>query len=369
MKTHRPARMRVLHQVTAGALAASLVALFQGGCSDPPPIGGACNVDADCQSEFQLVPGTVCRTGRCECADPTHHICCARGEHPPDCFLSCRPCEECAVGTQACPSGCQSDAECPGPPDARCGVGRCVSGECTMEAMAGALASQKYGDCQTVYCTPAGESATLEDPSDYFDDGRACTDDRCQGGVPINQPLSAGTPYPGPGETGICYAGERFECIVAVTDACPFPSVCVGPSGNGAGEGGFCVPPTCKNAMPDADEAGVDCGGVCKRPCPNDSPCNDDLDCISGVCAGSPKRCLAPTCFDGRKNDAESGVDCGGASTCGPCAEGRGCAAHTDCASGVCKIGKCQAPSCLDGVQNGDELAVDCGPACGVTCP
>ena len=34
MKTHRSVRMRVLHQVTAGALAASLVALFQGGCSE-----------------------------------------------------------------------------------------------------------------------------------------------------------------------------------------------------------------------------------------------------------------------------------------------------------------------------------------------
>ena len=369
MKTLRPVRMRVLHQVAAGAFAASLVALFQGGCSDPPPIGGICNVDADCQSEFQLVPGTVCRTGRCECADQSHHICCARGEHPPDCFLSCRPCEECAVGTQACPSGCQSDAECPGPPDARCGVGRCVAGECTLEVEAGPLASQRYGDCETTYCTPTGEATALEDPSDYFDDGQPCTDDRCQQGIPVNEPLSPGAAYPVPGETGFCFGGERFECVTGSSGVCQLPLICNPPPGGGTGEAGYCAPTTCGNQMLDPNEPAVDCGGVCKRPCPNDSACNDDLDCVSGVCAGSPKRCLAPTCFDGRQNGAESGVDCGGTSTCGPCPEGRGCLAHADCASAVCKIGKCQAPTCLDAVQNGDELGGDCGPACGITCP
>jgi len=134
MKNPQPVHVRRGHHITAAVLAClPLAVLAYGGCSDKPLMGGACEVDADCQSEFQLVPGTVCRSSRCECADPAHRICCGRGEHPPDCFLSCRPCDECAVGTEGCPSGCQSDAECPGPPDPRCGVGRCQDGDCTLK--------------------------------------------------------------------------------------------------------------------------------------------------------------------------------------------------------------------------------------------
>jgi hypothetical protein len=78
----------------------------------------------------------------------------------------------------------------------------------------------------------------------------------------------------------------------------------------------------------------------------------------------------APTCSDTIKNQDETDVDCGGA-TCGPCGDGKGCAAATDCTSGVCDAGTgtCSVPSCTDTVKNGTEVNVDCGggacPGCG----
>jgi len=273
-------------------------------------------------------------------------------------------------GSATCPSACQSDEECPGPPDPKCGVGRCIEGACTLEVLSGPMASQRYGDCQTVYCTPDGHPSPFEDPSDFYDDGRPCTLDRCQDGVPLNEPFPPGSGYPVPGETGICYEGQRYDCIVGTGAVCTDPNLCLIAIGGQNGEGGYCAPYTCLNNVTEENEGAKDCGGICKRPCIIDSPCKEDSDCISSVCSDGPsKRCLTPTCFDSRKNGDESGVDCGGASTCGPCPDGRGCLTPDDCASGVCKSGQCQMPTCFDAVQNGKESGVDCGGDCDLTCP
>lgn len=50
----------------------------------------------------------------------------------------------------------------------------------------------------------------------------------------------------------------------------------------------------------------------------------------------------SPTCFDGKKNGSETGVDCGGDS-CPRCATGQGCFSRDDCASAICTGGTCQA--------------------------
>jgi len=274
------------------------------------------------------------------------------------------PCE----GTATCPSGCESDEERPGPLDPRCGAGRCVDGGCTLKAISGPVASQRYGDCQAVYCTPDGLASSIDDPGDYYDDGRPCTQDRCENGAPINEPFPPGSPYPISGETGVCYEGERFDCIVGNGEICS-EGYCLPAIGGQVGEGGYCGPGSCTNNAIDPGEAGKDCGGICHRPCMIDSPCINDGDCVSSVCKGTPKRCITPTCFDGRKNGDESGVDCGGSSMCGTCPDGRGCLVRADCSSGVCKSGQCQAPACFDAAHNGDELAVDCGRGCVLPCP
>jgi hypothetical protein len=68
--------------------------------------------------------------------------------------------------------------------------------------------------------------------------------------------------------------------------------------------------------------------------------------------------CQAPTCTDGVKNDGESDVDCGGPH-CPPCAVGKTCIEHTDCASAGCGYnGRCAlAPSCVQ--HHGGDT---CGP-------
>jgi hypothetical protein len=66
--------------------------------------------------------------------------------------------------------------------------------------------------------------------------------------------------------------------------------------------------------------------------------CAVGADCISGVCAGGV--CTVPTCMDAVKNATETDVDCGGG--CPGCALGMACLAHADCQSGTCQNGVCR---------------------------
>jgi len=349
---HSVGRNAALAVVFLGAALVSYV-----GCAEAPYLGGSCAVNDDCQSEYQSVPGTGCVNGSCQCLDPSHKICCARGEAPPDCFLSCRPCEECAVGTEGCPSGCQSDAECPGPPDAQCGIGRCVEGECALEIKPGPLASQLRGDCARVECTVTGEVVTVEDVADLYNDGKQCTYDSCSPSGPLNEPLPNGVTCPESG-AGRCWEGSCVDCY----DADPNMNDC--PAGF-ACDGTVCVVGHCTNGVPDGGETDVDCGGPC-RQCYIGQSCQMGSDCQEKVCTMGA--CKAPTCQDGQHNNAETGVDCG-APSCPLCDAGQGCETAADCASGVCWAGACEEPSCFDGVRNGDEAGTDCGPVCDVPCP
>lgn len=209
---------------------------------------------------------------------------------------------------------------------------------------------------------------------------------------------------------------------------------------------GRCVlkqePAHCGNGELDAGEADVDCGGECLASCGNRQGCEQDGDCRSLYCDTGTMKCgrrpcgqdgdcpmgscdsgWCSTCLDGRKNGAESDIDCGGACL-SKCDLGRGCAADGDCKSGVCVNGACardggctggddcasgecdlatgrcvirgnpveedrcagvacgadrrcdsetgacvEIPaSCHDGVKNGGETDVDCGGSCGAAC-
>src|SRR5262249_40338049 len=48
----------------------------------------------------------------------------------------------------------------------------------------------------------------------------------------------------------------------------------------------------------------------------------------------------AATCRDGRRNGAETDVDCGGG-TCPRCQDGKTCRVANDCVSGTCPNGRC----------------------------
>ncbi|MGM5487372.1 MAG: hypothetical protein ACQESG_00320 [Nanobdellota archaeon] len=99
--------------------------------------------------------------------------------------------------------------------------------------------------------------------------------------------------------------------------------------------------PACQNGRLDQAETEIDCGGPCK-------PCYTCYDRVKnqgeeGIdCGGPCEPC--PTCDDGMQNQEEEGVDCGG--PCDPC------------------------ETCDDGRQNQGEEGVDCGgpcPKCSIT--
>jgi hypothetical protein len=136
--------------------------------------------------------------------------------------------------------------------------------------------------------------------------------------------------------------------------------------------GGVCTDDGCiaKNATDgkkDETESDVDCGGAASNPrCADGKACEHGDDCASRSCAGGV--CVAPSPTDGIQNADETDVDCGGASA-PKCKEGAGCKAGGDCETGVCPPdAKCAGPSVSDGVQNGTETDVDCGGGAAPLC-
>ncbi len=63
------------------------------------------------------------------------------------------------------------------------------------------------------------------------------------------------------------------------------------------------------------------------------------------------------TCSDGKKNQDETDLDCGG--VCAACADGKGCLVADDCRSGSCVSGKCMAAPRLTGTVDATFSAVE----------
>ncbi len=125
--------------------------------------------------------------------------------------------------------------------------------------------------------------------------------------------------------------------------------------------------PSCADGVQNGAETDVDCGGPDCEPCPNETGCDTDADCESGVCEEGV--CVGQGCTDGVANGDETDIDCGGPD-CDPCADGQDCLVGADCDSGYCDpvTNTCATASCADGATNGDETDTDCGgpdcPAC-----
>ena len=139
--------------------------------------------------------------------------------------------------------------------------------------------------------------------------------------------------------------------------------------------GGVCpaCPPTnlCANGVKDAGEEGVDCGGVCPA-CPPTNLCSngvkdvgeDGIDC-GGVCPACPPTNL---CSNGVKDVGEDGIDCGGVCpACPPidlCSNGVKDAGEI----GIDCGGTCRISCCNNGVKDSNETGVDCGGGCRKSC-
>ena len=92
-----------------------------------------------------------------------------------------------------------------------------------------------------------------------------------------------------------------------------------------------CVTSHCGNGVKDADESDVDCGGATCAKCPTGKGCGAAADCTSGYCNVAAGTCASDHCVDAVKDADETDVDCGGA-TCAKCAAGKMCSGAADCA-------------------------------------
>jgi hypothetical protein len=354
------------------AIAALLVfgvAVLPGTSCRETYIYGDCEEDAHCWTEWNYSgKGSMCLVGHCVCGVAGHVACCP--DRREKCGLMetvCMPPTECAEAVASTtegnppdastpPSDCTSDAGCPGPPDARCGVGRCRDGVCELDIWAGEKIENQFpGDCRVTVCSFDGDRVDLVDPSDVPYDNNSCTYDLCDGEKPVNNPLPDKSPCPGE-DSGICVLGQCEECseVLGVL-TCKSGFQCVEIS---------CVPMTCQDSLQSWPETGTDCGGPECLPCDEGYPCNKDRDCLSNLCDDAGL-CTKSTHTDGVKNDSETGIDCGYWD--GPphlCKDWEGCGSSMDCMSAVCYFGECQAPTCVDATENGDETGVDCGGSC-----
>jgi hypothetical protein len=256
------------------------------------------------------------------------------------------PATEACSETGACGLGCASDVDCAQPADKRCGEGRCNQGTCELRIQAGPIASQLYGDCHRLECDEQGNVVKMRDDTEVYDDGLECTFDICDAGEPLNLPYPDGFNCP-ESPSKHCYKTQCIECVTFISGA---ETECFAMPGYHCSLY-WCVPNECVKAP---------CGGEC-RPCENTLPCDGDSACLSGRCENG--KCVEAACDDGRSNDEETGMDCGGPK-CSACPAGQGCIWPSDCESDVCMKGECQAPSCFDAKKNGSETGTDCGGPC-----
>lgn len=110
----------------------------------------------------------------------------------------------------------------------------------------------------------------------------------------------------------------------------------------------------CGAACVDTRSAVAHCGR-CNNACPGTDTTCRTRTCAAGTC-GVTLAMLGTRCADTPTSF------CDGMGNCVECLRG------SDCASGVCTSGRCQTPTCSDGVRNGAETGVDCGGACPL-CP
>ena len=303
-----------------------------GKCTDPTTkADGAACTDGDACTQTD-----TCQNGKCTSGSPV--VCTAQ--------------DACHVaGTCDRATGCSNPAA---PDSTSCSDGNaCTTGD----------------TCSEGSCKPG---ATTD-----CDDGNACTDDSCNSATGCVYTNNAAACDDGNActQTDTCQAGACTGSNPVVCSECQTPGTCnpatgectpltdgTGCSGGGSCVSGACQAASCTDGMKNDGESGIDCGGTSACGlCADGKACASGSDCTSAVCDAKTHTCSAASCTDGMKNDGESGIDCGGTSTCGLCADGKACKSGSDCTSGVCTGNVCQAASCTDGMKNDGESGIDCG--------
>ena len=239
-------------------------------------------------------------------------------------------------GAGSC-EGCSQSSDCG--QDSACASYVCTAGACQatyVPAGQGDPGGQQAGDCQKKACNGAGAIAVLADDTDAPNDGNACTQDLCAGGVPSNPPAPANTPC-----GGNLHCNGAGVCTGCTQNAdCGAPSACATPTCNG----GTCVTELVPFGLGDpGGQAGGDCkknvcdgsGSAVAIADDGDVP-NDGNDCTSDVCSGgnpsNPPKPAGSGC---------GGGVCDGAGSCVGCTQNADCGSASACATPVCNGGSC----------------------------
>lgn len=295
------------------------------------------------------VDGNPCTTDECSAGTAAHH--------PIASGTTCGAGMVCD-GANHCFS-CLTASTCPGT-DTECHTRTCINGTCGISNTAAGTVTvaQTVHDCKRLECDGNGGTFTVPDVTDLPVDGNLCTNDVCNGDVPSNPAIMAGTNC---GGTSVCDgAGMCVGCLTAAT--CP-------------GSDTECHTRTCS--------AGHQCGvlnatagkllaiqtvGDCHRnQCDgagNPQTLVDDTDvhvdgnvCTDDVCmSGTP---MNPALAQGAT--CGSGLMCNGNGLCVGCVTAADCGVDTSCLKHTCTAaGQCMVNPVPNGTVLTDPTPGDC---------
>ncbi|MEM1034700.1 MAG: hypothetical protein AAGN82_30450, partial [Myxococcota bacterium] len=306
--------------------------------------GGTCDV-------IQTSAGTPLPSGQQASGDCQQLVCNGNGgttsvvdavDIPPSDGNPCTS-EACSMGSpqfppvpvnSPCPAGfCDSGGscgECNEPSQcanqgAICEQATCTGQMCGLEPKpGGSLApgpSQMPGDCSVLECDGNGSDVSVPDPADTPDDNNDCTQNLCQGGMPVHPPAMAGTTC---GTAGQCDgSGACVNATKSDGDPCASPFECV--SGNCVD--GVCCASACDGTCASCDGAVTGAmSGTCtllSSETDPDDECGPDQTCDGGgACAFAcgqdpdPPAGACPAACTGGCIGGTCRIDCNGAGAC-----------------------------------------------------
>ncbi|MFO0550979.1 MAG: hypothetical protein U0271_21490 [Polyangiaceae bacterium] len=241
---------------------------------------------------------------------------------------------------------CTTASNCP-IPENPCESPVCLASKCgtlpTPAETVAPLNQQMTGDCKVLICDGLGSTVVRVDNSDRPNDDKACTDDRCNNGVPENRAVDVGAQCSDNGGALCDKFGDCVECLVPSDctalppdDACRVRVCNAGHCEQGFTGAGTALPASvqltgdCKviacdgqgNAVASPDNSdtpddGNDCTlDGCDNGAPTATPLSPNAPCAAGVCNAT-----------GQCTGCTLASDCGGVDTF--------CRQHT-CVAGVC---------------------------------
>ena len=349
-----PACSGLQHTAAGLCAAGSCGAPVETDCSgEATCVAYGCDPDAGC-TESPLAPGTPCGTGTCEGHTLTSgSVCngqgdCAQGQGSGPC-----------AGGYACKDASSCHTTCSA--DEQCAPGfYCTQSLCLPKREDGEVCSQApqclSGHCQGGFCCAGGECCAQDT---HCDDKNPCTANTCVGFVCAAANLDT------PCGQAICLAASYFptpecaagECVETAATACGGDDPCkvygcdvqAGCTTDDAKAGTECGAPSCSGSMltaPAACDGAGSCLDATPAPCANGYTCLDAATCRT-------------TC--GNDNHCQGDFYCGSGICLPKRANGDGCNASLQCASGHCQGGFCCAGGDCCG---GNDAHCNDGNAC-----